>query len=1106
MSSNSRPRRPASSGRRQFLATGMGAALAAAFPAGLIPARLWADPGELQTVLRRLQQLTLLPLTLWRYHAPGLAHGEAPALDDSAWQVVKFQPRRRRGHPHRAGWYRARIQVPASIGGFDARNAELRFALGGGPLLRVFFNGGLVAQGDSNSLTPVPFPPYQPGRSVLVAIEVVDQKGPGSGRLYGAGLLARYPHAAVDPGDLRAELAAANLLGKGFQQPQVASAARSAAAAVRLDQLPAAPAAFARSLAGARDRLAAARPWEKSLLIRAVGNSHIDLAWLWPWTEAVEVVRDTFATVLELMREYPDFRFAQSSARDFAWLEQKYPPLFKAIQQRVKEGRWEMVGGMWCEPDLNMPDGESLVRQLLVGKRYFQQKFGVDVRIGWNPDSFGYSWQLPQIYKRSGVDYFVTQKLLWNDTTPPAHTLFWWESPDGSRVLTYFPHDYANGTDPIVMARNFAAFAPQKVMMHLYGVGDHGGGPTREMLDNLQRWRRPEKIYPRIVDSTAQEFFDQVQPQAASLPVWKSELYLQFHRGTYTSQARLKHDMRRSEELLQNAEKFCALAAALYRRPYPQARLEDGWKRVLFDQFHDVMAGSGIAVNYRDAAENLRTARLLNQPELDASQREIAARIDTRGPGAPVVVFNPLSWARTDAVELEAELPRPAARAAVRDASGRLWPSQVLRRDAGGSRFRLLALAENVPALGYRVAHVAGHSGRVSAPATSLKFSRYALENEFFRLRVNPRTGNLASLLDKRTGREAFAPGVYRGRTLAAAKKGHRHAWAAPLSPLPAEGNVLQFFHDLAANWDAWNIEADYERHPLGPVTVEGIELIERGPVRAALRVVRRFQNSRFEQELRVVAGVPRLDVFTRADWREKHVLCKVAFPLNVRTRWATYEIPYGTIRRAANPQTPAEMAEWEVPAQRWADLSQATGANGRAGYGAALLNRSKFGYDCHGNVLRLTLLRSPAWPDPDADQGRHEFLYSFFPHAGGWLAGGVMRQGWQLNYPLMPLAEEAHAGALPAGHAFFSVEPENVILSVVKKAEDDEALILRCYEYAGRAAQLRLRLPAPAARAAETNLMEKEERPLPLSPGARALALPIGAYEIKTLKLWLRP
>ena len=366
--------------------------------------------------------------------------------------------------------------------------------------------------------------------------------------------------------------------------------------------------AFENSLRAAQEKLQPLGDWAKQFSIRAVANAHIDMAWLWPWTETVEVVRNTFGTALQLMRQYPDFIYAGSSAAAYIWMEEKYPELFKEIQQRVKEGRWEIVGGMWVEPDLNMPSGESLVRQILVGKRYFQEKFGVEVRIGWNPDSFGYNWQLPQIYKRSGLDYFVTQKMAWNDTTKFPYKLFWWQSPDGSRILTYFPHDYVNGIDPVRISQDVAEYVPKTGLpeiLHLFGIGDHGGGPTRTMLDSAARWQDRPNIFPKLTYGTAQSFFDDVEKNLAQLkvPVWNNELYFQYHRGVMTTQSETKKRIRQSEELLLNAEKFSSLAM-LDGQPYPQEELQNDWKKVLFDQFHDIMPGSGIAINYVDAARD----------------------------------------------------------------------------------------------------------------------------------------------------------------------------------------------------------------------------------------------------------------------------------------------------------------------------------------------------------------------------------------------------------------------------------------------------------------------------------------------------------------------
>ncbi len=296
------------------------------------------------------------------------------------------------------------------------------------------------------------------------------------------------------------------------------------------------------------------------------------------------------------------------------WLEEKYPDIFAQIKKRVAEGRWELVGGMWVEPDLNMPDGESQVRQLLIGKRYFQEKFGVDVRVGWNPDSFGYNWQLPQIYKKSGVDYFVTQKMAWSDTTQFPYKLFWWQSPDGSRVLTYFPHDYVNTMDPVKIARDLGNLIPRNPgldeMMHLYGIGDHGGGPTRAMLDEGRRWMSASAPFPKVFDGTALGFFQDIEKEAphVQIPTWNGELYLQFHRGVFTTQAETKRHNRESEELMLNAEKFASLAS-LTGSAYPQQQLNDAWKKVLFNQFHDLSAGSGITAIYKDADRDYAEVR-----------------------------------------------------------------------------------------------------------------------------------------------------------------------------------------------------------------------------------------------------------------------------------------------------------------------------------------------------------------------------------------------------------------------------------------------------------------------------------------------------------------
>jgi alpha-mannosidase len=1069
-------------------------------------------PDPYKPVLDRLQAITLVQARDWRWHAD-VPHPETPELNDSAWEMAPFNKIFNDG----PRVLRQTITVPDKLSGYDLRGAriqlELRVTSDKLMQIAVFSNGSLVARGDEDQQQPVTLTEdAQPGQKFVVAVRVGSIPGVGT-RVYRSQLLITPTASRPDPEMLRLEIRSAEPMVAAFAQgkaehQQVLDAAVKAIDLGALDRGD--QAAFDNSLLDAQQKLGALNPWLKSFTIRATGNSHIDMAWLWPWTETVEVVRNTFQSALDLMREYPDFTFTMSSARAYAWMEDKYPDLFKEIQQRVKEGRWEVIGGMWVEPDLNLPDGESLTRQILIGKRYFQQKFGVDIKIGYNPDSFGYNWQLPQIYKRSGMDYFVTQKIYWNDTTKFPYKLFWWEAPDGSRLLTYFPHDYANSIDPVRMAADLSVYAPAmnfKELMHLYGVGDHGGGPTRSMLDTATRFMDPKLVYPAVKFGTALGYFEDLNRNLSTLnvPTWKDELYLEYHRGVQTTQAETKRRIRETEELLEDTEKFASMAhlfgtGAQVDQPapgpasrvcceawtgYPQQQLEDAWKKLLFDQFHDIMPGSGIAVNYADALKNLQEARRSAREVQDAALKEIAAHVNTRvaqppSAGVPVLIFNPLSWQRRDLAEFEVQMPAPVHDVEVSDAGGKPVQSQVLASDAKTNRVRLLVFA-SVPALGYATYFVRpGAPAKAADPVTA---SDTTLENGFLRVKVDRKTGCMTSIFDKRT---------------------HTEALGEPAQPpLPYEtkpypgvcGNLLQAFVDKPKDWDAWNIDADFEKQRTDLMQPDEVKLVENGPLRYVLRVRQHFGNSQFVQDITMYPGLARVDVHMSADWHEKHILLKVAFPLSAHNDQATYEIPYGSIERPTTRNTPAEQAKFEVPALRWADLSDAT-------HGFSLLNDSKYGYDARGNVLRLSLLRSPTWPDPHADEGHHEFMYSLLPHARGWKDGPTMQQAYDLNYPLIALATDEHAGELPAEHSFASTDAPNVVITAVKKAEDDGSVIFRFYEWAGKQTDVRLKLPRAAQSAEQTNLMEKPEAPLALEAGGTQVVAPTGPYEIKTVKV----
>jgi len=1082
-----------------------------------------ADPNK--PVLDRLQAITTMQLTHWMWLPASIQHGEKQPLVTTATGLLtvggEFMP---------SAWLYGDVEIPKALRGYSLDGARLRLSLrvesNQDINVTVFANGNMISRTDGDNQVPITLTEsassgqqFQFSVRVLTTGGVGCCGGPPQVKLDKAELLFTPPEPRPDPAILRQQILAAQLLiaaypdGKAERQQQLDAAVHAIdlAALDKGDQ-----AAFDASLKAAQTKLEVLRPYMKQFSVKAVGNSHIDMAWLWPETETVEVVRNTFGTVLQLMREYPDFKFTASAAQAYVWMEEKYPAVFQEIEQRVKEGRWEIVGGMWVEPDLNMPDGESLVRQILYGKRYFKQKFGVDVNIGWNPDSFGYNAQLPQIYKRSGIDYFVTQKLLWaSEFTKFPYRMFWWQAPDGTRLLTYFPSDYANPIEPVKIARDSATYGPllwkynggtnsapdgALQMMYLYGVGDHGGGPTRVDLDTALRWQKPDVVYPKLEFSTAASFLNNLTRNESqlNLPTWNGELYFQYHRGVQTTQSETKRGNRKAEVALLSAEKLASIAT-LFGQPFPQSDFDSSWKKVLFNQFHDVLPGSGIAINYVDAARKFAEVQRFSNDAIRDSLGDIASRV----PEADIVVFNPLPWARTSLVELD--VIRPAAqRNYILAASGDEVPFEVIKSEPDNEHLRIRLLALAVPPVGYKSILWVDPAGRGHLTVTGgarVRGTESSLENDFLRLLIDPKTGCITNLYDKRTNTEALAPAV-------------PGVGAPPtLSDGKPCGNLLQAFVDKPEKWDAWNVDANFIEHHTDILQADEVKLIESTPLRAVIRVKHTWQNSSFIQDITLNAGSPRVDVNMQADWHEKHILLKVAFPLSARNDKATFEIPYGSVERPTTRNTPAEQAQFEVPALRWADISgpvsgapplSSAAADDRVGtiHGFSLLNDSKYGYDARDNVLRLSLLRSPEWPDPHADEGHHEFTYSLYPHAGTWREAMTVRQGFEVNVPLLATTTTRHQGTLPSSQSFFSAQEDNVVITAIKKDADDNSLIVRFYEWAGKKGDVHLTLPQAAVAAWQTNLMEAGPTPLSFDATGKVVTVPTNAFEIKTVKV----
>ncbi|HWW97681.1 MAG TPA: glycoside hydrolase family 38 C-terminal domain-containing protein [Edaphobacter sp.] len=1057
--------------------------------------------------LHTLEMLNSLPAGEWRFHSGDIPHGESPSLDDSAWPLQK--PRAKA--PQDAVWYRRVIEVPKTLNGYDLTGARIWFqfrADANGPMPEIiYFNGRRVALGDD--LEPIVlFDPAKPGDKILVAVKLlhtVDEK-----TFAGVSLkIEPNPNAATtrpNPEDIRIQcITAANILpALPTPRKDLLPKVEEAVAAIDLKALDSGDqSAFDNSLRKAQDILTTLHPVLAQATVDLAGNAHIDAAWLWPRSETIDVVKRTFTTALQLMDEYPGYTYSQSAAQYTAWIAEKYPKMNDEIRQRVKEGRWEIVGGMWVEPDLNLPDGESLVRQLLVGQRYFQKEYGVTARIGWNPDSFGYNWQLPQIYKRSGMDYFVTQKMHWNDTNQLPFRLFWWQSPDGSKVLTYFPTDYVHdNVNPTRISADFAESAQRNPgtaeMLDLYGIGDHGGGPTRAMLDQANHWIDAGKqdAVPTMRYHTAQSYFSNVEknlnpdsptwnydriaqgytpPPASStgalgLPTWNDELYFEYHRGVFTTQAAHKRNMRTSETATLDAEKLASLAW-LNGKPYPADQLTENWKKITFNQFHDLAAGSGIGVIYKDAQKDYTEVFHVDHEVSDASLNTLADTINTSvKEGVPVLLFNPMSWPRSETISLSVQLPDAVDNIQLRDTKNNPLPTQIVSHDAATHRFELLARVTDVPALGYTTLH-AEKAAASETTKTDLHIDEqpgaFTLSNKNLKLTIDRKTGCITSLISLPSNTESLAPN--------------------------ACGNQLQAFKDTPKQYDAWNIDPGTLDHMTPITNVDNVTLLAKGSLRNTVRVTRTWQSSHFTQEISLDAGADTVVIDNDIDWHETHVLLKAAFPLATTGPKATYEIPYGSIERTTTRNNSWEKAKFEVPAMRWADL-------GDAKQGLSILNDSKYGYDAEGNTLRITLLRSATWPDEVADKGRQQFRHALYPHAGSWKQAQTVRRGYELNDPLNAEQVFPHTGTLPAEHSWASIENPNVTLTAIKKAEDSDALVFRMYEWAGTPSDVKLHIPPGATYAVETNLMEKPEG-AHLTLSGDIVTVPIKPYEILTIE-----
>lgn len=800
-------------------------------------------------------------------------------------------------------------------------------------------------------------------------------------------------------------------------------------------------------------------PHSPHALIRFVGQAHIDTAWLWPIKETVRKCAKTLSNVLDLMDRYSDFTFAFSQPQLYAFVKEHYPELYSRVCEKVASGNFELVGNTWVEMDTNVPSGESLVRQILYGRNFFLREFGKSSRVFWMPDVFGYSWALPQIIKRSGMEFFFTSKLVNNDTNRFPHSLFQWQGVDGTRVLAYLQKLNYNGTlGPECIDTLYQKFDQKAIsdeLMMTFGYGDGGGGPSYQMLEAQKRLHSFPGLQ-RAEMRTSESFFEAVAPLMDELPIWNDEMYYEFHRGTYTSQASVKRNNRRAEMCLREAEMFAVLASRALAREYPYEDLFEAYRIVLTNQFHDIIPGSSIHQVYVDAAREYARALSLTTSVLQGARDALFAAMPHENDA--VVVFNPLGHARGGRVRVRlngahAQMPELT----VLNEAGSEVPAR--REDNGDLSF----LCASVPPLGYAMYTLAVRAPSGFVPVTA---TERTLENEFLLVEISP-NGELSRVLDKRTHHDVLSDA----------------------------SNRLEVFEDRPAAETAWNIDLEYQNKVWALLDVESIQVIESSALRGAVRVARRFHNSTIVQDIVLPAGEAVVYFETRVEWQETEKMLKAAFHINVLSPRATYEIQFGAIERPTHWNTSYDKARFEVCGHKWADLSEGA-------YGVALLNESKYGYDIKENRMRLTLLRAPINPDPTADKGEHFFTYALAPHEGDFRAGGVVRTGYELNAPLTGVhpGDSVKAGVLPARFSLAQADAPHVVIDTVKQAEDGDGMILRLYEAHGARGRVNVSLGVPVCAVTECNLMEENESELELS--GRSFSFFIKPYQVRTFRV----
>lgn len=1047
--------------------------------------RLAADLDELRRPVR-------IPVT--EYFRLEGKEGGGPAGSLEGWEACEIQEPWRALESHR--WYRTCVTIPPELGGC---HVEFLFTTGRegqwdatNPQMLFYLNGEIVQGVDVNHREIRITRSAEAGEVYEIAFLVFSGSVPGD-------LIIRTDLVTVDERvekayyDFLVPVKAARLLKKPDPENYRRILTSLGPAADELDLRQPYTERFYASLEKMEEILGRefyTKVRTDGPKVSGVGHTHIDIAWLWTVDQTKEKVLRSFSTVLELMEHYPDYRFMSSQPVLYQFVKEQEPKLYERIKERVREGRWEVDGAMWLEADCNLPSGESLVRQILKGEQFFQEEFGIASRCLWLPDVFGYSAAIPQILKKSGIPYFLTTKIAWNQFNQLPNDTFLWKGIDGSQVFVFMPTacdfdktlglnvsftdtrnttTYTGIVNPNMVLGTFKRFQNRDLTedtLMLFGFGDGGGGPTKEMLEEAKRLEYGIPGIPRLVQEPERQFFDQTYEKIADkpgMPMWDGELYFEYHRGTLTSMGRNKRYNRKSEILYEQLE-ILGVMAEQAGYLYPEEVLRHGWDVILLNQFHDIIPGSAIGPVYEQTDREYE--EILTR---GAEQAEMLAGWLAEGSGeekseennAPVIVINTLGYVRDDVAQLCGAAPDICR---ILDGEGRECPMQYTEDG------RLLFFVRQVPSVGYRMywpeKERKGAFRRQESQPYLTEWEG-VFENPWYRAEFNERM-ELTSLTEKETGCQLLKEGRV--------------------------GNQLLTYEDRPMNWDNWDVDMFYQRKPYGPDRVSAPVLKESGPVRTVIAISLEFADSVVEQEVVLYPLLPRIDFVNRAVWRNHHVLLRVNFPVNINAARASYEIQFGNVERETTSNHSWDTAKFEVCAHKWADLSE-------NGLGISLLNDCKYGHSIKNGEMGLTLIKAGTYPNAEADMGIHEYTYSIYPHRGRWQEAATVEMAYDLNVPLKTaVAPEGRQGKAHPAFSLLSIDQSNCFFETIKRAEDHDGYIVRIYENRNSRTEMKVRLGFPAVSVEECDLLERPVRQVDLrGNNFRDFIRP---YEIKTYRI----